>query len=127
MEPTIAATIIGMAGFDAYAQRNRRVLSKWLRLTLVFCCALVHGLGLATALIELGLDSGYRLQSLVGFNLGIELGQLGVAIGVAFIAIGIRWLRGDTGIKFAVRVSRVSAISIGAIWFMQRILYTVPV
>lgn len=47
----------------------------WL-VALVF--GLIHGMGFARALQDLGLPKGQELLALVGFNLGVELGQLGV-------------------------------------------------
>ena len=58
VESTIAATIVGMAAFDFRARRQGHPTSARLRLALVFTCALVHGLGLATAFTELGLGRG---------------------------------------------------------------------
>lgn len=43
---------------------------------------LVHGLGFASVLGELGLPEQHRLLSLVSFNLGVELGQLAVVAAV---------------------------------------------
>ncbi len=52
------------------------------RLLLVFLFGLLHGLGFATALLDLGLARRDFLTALVGFNCGVELGQLTV-IGIA--------------------------------------------
>ena len=46
----------------------------------MFGFALIHGLGLAGALGDLGLDLRHRLWSLAGFNAGVEAGQLAVAL-----------------------------------------------
>ncbi len=101
VEPAIAATIVGMAAFDFHARRNGRLPSPWLRLSLVFGCALIHGLGLASALTELGLDSQHQLPSLAGFNVGIELGQVAVALLAGCLVSAVRRLhrrrRVDTG------------------------------
>jgi hypothetical protein len=48
---------------------------RW-RLTFVF--GLVHGFGFAGALKDLGLDGAHLATSLLGFNLGVELGQLAI-------------------------------------------------
>lgn len=79
VEPAILATIVGMAAFELQARRLKRRPGNSLRLALVFACALIHGLGLGNSLLELGLDSRYRMLSLLGFNVGIELGQIAVA------------------------------------------------
>ncbi len=79
VEPAIAATIIGMLIFEAAHRRGAISPRVPVRLALVFACALIHGLGLASALHDIGLDTTHRLQSLAGFNLGIEAGQIAVA------------------------------------------------
>lgn len=72
VEPLIAASIIGMALLNLRphhaAMRTRFIL--------VFACGLLHGLGFASAMADMGLHGNYRLISLVSFNLGIELGQM---------------------------------------------------
>ena len=82
VEPAIAATLVGTVGFDVWARRRATSVSTWLRLALVFACALIHGLGLVAGLAELTQwPAGSRpmLLALVGFNAGIELVQIGVA------------------------------------------------
>jgi hypothetical protein len=100
VEPAIVATIVFMAVFDQLTrQRQRRAVAPW-RLTLVFGCALIHGLGLASALSDIGLDSGYRLPSLAGFNLGIELAQ--VAVVLSLMMLVNLWRSGVGGIGTAI-------------------------
>ena len=94
VEPAIAATIVGMALYDRQIRMRERsgvaVAQPGVRLALVFGCALIHGLGLAGALGDLGLDPRHRLWSLAGFNAGIEAGQLMVALVAAALLAGIR-------------------------------------
>ena len=90
VEPAIAATIIGMLIFEALQHQRARPARVTVRLGLVFFCALIHGLGLASALQDIGLDTTHRVQSLAGFNLGIEAGQIGVAIVAWTLLFGLR-------------------------------------
>ncbi len=90
VEPTIAATIVGMALFDRWSSARPQPLASAWRWLLVFGCALVHGLGLARALTLDGLGSSSRLLSLAGFNLGIEAAQLGVALALGAVMVGVR-------------------------------------
>jgi hypothetical protein len=129
VEPLIAATIVAMAAFDWRARRQRDASDSnpgghgsALRLALVFACALIHGLGLASTLAELGLDSSHRLLSLAGFNLGIELGQLAVAGTAAVVMGAIRQLRGGAALDSALRVASLAAMALGGAWFVQRIV-----
>ena len=45
------------------------------RMALVGACGLLHGLGFASSMADMGLHGSHRLASLAGFNLGIEIGQ----------------------------------------------------
>jgi len=90
VEPAIAVTILGMLTFEALQRRRARSTRIGVRLGLVFFCALIHGLGLASSLKDIGLDTTHRLQSLAGFNLGIEAGQIAVAMVVWTVLLGLR-------------------------------------
>ena len=61
-------------------------LKPW-RLALVFCFGLLHGLGFAGVLGELGMPDGQFLTALLSFNLGVELGQVSVVL-MAFVVLG---------------------------------------
>lgn len=122
VEPAIAATIVGMAAFDLIARHWPLTSTPWFRLALVYGCSLIHGLGLASALDDLGLNDEYLLTSLAGFNLGIESGQLLIALLVILLATGIRRLRGDAALMLAGRTASILAIGMGSIWFIQRVV-----
>ena len=57
------------------------------RVALVFAFGLLHGLGFAGALKDIGLPRSEFLAALVSFNVGVELGQLAV-IAAAFLLVG---------------------------------------
>jgi hypothetical protein len=61
-------------------------LKPW-RVALVFAFGLLHGMGFAGALQELGLPRSEFLTALITFNVGVEAGQLAV-IGAAFLLVG---------------------------------------
>lgn len=48
------------------------------RTLLAFSFGLIHGLGIASVLLEMELPTSQRLLSLVGFNVGVEAGQLAI-------------------------------------------------
>ena len=58
----------------------------WWRIGIVFVFGLLHGLGFASVLGDVGLAPGRFVASLIGFNIGVEIGQLAV-IAVAFLLI----------------------------------------
>ena len=121
-EPAIAVTIIGMALYDLTNRSRDRQPTPWIRLAAVFTCALIHGLGLASALGDLGLNNEYLVTSLAGFNLGIETGQLFIALALALLALAIRRLQGEAGLALASRSASILAIGMGSIWFVQRVV-----
>jgi hypothetical protein len=121
VEPAIAATIVGMAAFDAYARYRGHRPPRWLLFALVFGCALIHGLGLGAALSELGLDKLHQLPSLAGFNVGIEFAQILVALAMVLFSVGIEWWRGEAGLQLATRLVGVAAMAMGSVWLVQRL------
>jgi hypothetical protein len=125
VEPAIAATIVGIALFDRWSQRQKHPSLPILRLCLIFACALIHGLGFAGALTDLGLESNHRIYTLIGFNVGIEIAQLGVALLAAGVMFGVNRFIGASGVTATTRFASLAAIAVGSIWFVQRLI--VPV
>ncbi len=79
IEPLIAASIVYVAVENLFTTN----LSRW-RPFVIFGFGLLHGLGFASVLGEFGLPQGQFVSALIGFNIGVELGQLTV-IAVAFL------------------------------------------
>ena len=73
VEPLIAASIAFIALENLFVTS----VTRW-RLLVVFVFGLLHGLGFAGAMAGLGLSGEHLAASLVGFNVGVELGQLAV-------------------------------------------------
>jgi hypothetical protein len=120
VEPAIAATIVGMAAFDLWQRHRARWATPALQMGLVFACALVHGLGFASALGQLGLSGGALAWSLAGFNLGIEVAQVAVAALVAAgMALLARWVGPASAGRAAVAASLLG-IALGCAWFAER-------
>lgn len=84
VEAAIAASVLLAALNNIWPVVTRRV---WL---VGFGFGLVHGFGFAGALSELGLPTGARLASLVGFNLGVEIGQMAVVAVVLPVLLLVR-------------------------------------
>jgi hypothetical protein len=120
VEPAIAATIVGMALFDRWSAQRSLTNAVAIRLSLVFVCALIHGIGLAGALSDLGVNGIGKVMSLAGFNAGIELGQLAVALTAALVMHGIRQVSGPTGLAKTTRLGSYMAMALGSFWFLQR-------
>jgi len=82
IEPLIAVSIVYVALENIFSPKL-----KPSRIGIVFLFGLVHGMGFAGALGQLGLPQQSYLLSLVLFNLGVELGQLTIIL-TAFFLLG---------------------------------------
>ncbi len=115
VEPLIAASIVYVAVENILTDR----LQRW-RPLVVFSFGLLHGLGFAGVLTEIGLSSTHFVTGLIAFNVGVELGQLAV-IGLCFLAVGL-WFRSKSWYRKVVTVPASLVIAmIGAFWFIERV------
>ena len=121
VEPAIAATIVGLALYDRWAASRKARPPVSLRLGLVFGSSLIHGLGLGGALLSLGLDPARQGLSMLGFNAGIELAQVGVALLALGVLAALRGLFGARGPQWASGLATVTAVVVGGLWFVQRV------
>lgn len=114
VEPLIALSIVFVAVENIFTTE----MKAW-RPVVVFGFGLVHGLGFAGALKQAGLAHGDFLTGLVGFNAGVELGQLSV-VALAFMAVG--WYRSNPRYRATVVIPASAAIAaIAFFWTIQRI------
>ena len=111
-----------MVAFDFWGRWRALPMRPGLRLGLVFCCALIHGLGLAGGLADLGVNSSNLGWSLAGFNIGIELGQIAVALTAALVLRGVRQVSGPNGLTTTTRSASYASMALGSFWFFQRAL-----
>jgi hypothetical protein len=115
VEPLIAASIVFVAVENLITDK----LTPW-RTYVVFCFGLIHGLGFAGVLHEIGLAKSDFINGLIAFNVGVEFGQLAVILG-AFLAVGC-WFRNR--IWYRARVVRPASVIIaliGVFWMVERI------
>jgi hypothetical protein len=117
VEPLIAMSIVYVALENVFSPRL-----KASRVGVVFLFGLVHGLGFAGALGQLGLPPSSYLLSLVMFNLGVELGQLTIILAAWFL-VG-KWF----GTKPYYRRRIVLPLSliiagVAMFWTIQRIFF----
>ena len=91
------------------------------RARIAFAFGLLHGFGFASVLADMGLPQGARLMSLLGFNLGIETGQLAIVCTVMPILYG---LRSGGFYRRAVMPWGSGAIALMAlVWLVQRAIF----
>lgn len=113
VEPLIALSIAYVAVENLVTEK----LKPW-RVWVVFGFGLLHGLGFAGVLAELGLPRQELATALVAFNAGVELGQLAVIL-AAFAAVG--WLRDRSWYHRRLVVPCSLAIALtGLYWAVQR-------
>ena len=114
VEPLIALSI----AFVAFENILTNKLHSW-RPFVIFGFGLLHGLGFASVLGEFGLPEANFIPALIGFNVGVELGQLTVILG-AFLAVGFwfgrkEWYRNAISIPASLIIGAV-----GMYWFVER-------
>ncbi len=116
VEPLIAASIV----FVAVENILRPQLGIW-RTAVVFFFGLLHGLGFASVLGELGGAQSHFLARLIGFNIGVEIGQIAVIAG-AFLAVGL-WFGAKPWYRQAIAIpASVVIVAIGVYWFVERVI-----
>lgn len=116
VEPLIALSI----AYVALENLRYHTLTKF-RIVIVFIFGLLHGMGFAGVLEEIGLNPTAFITSLISFNVGVELGQLAVIAGM-YLIFG-SWL-GKTPYWekwFRMPLSILIAM-IGIYWFVERTL-----
>ena len=121
VEPVIAATIALVALENVFFKD----LSGW-RPLVVFAFGLVHGLGFAGFFGELGLPPNQFWSALLGFNVGVELGQLSIVVLAALLLQKLRTRRAARADgegeyrRYIVRPASLLIAATGAWWAIER-------
>ena len=89
------------------------------RLLVIFILGLIHGLGFASALSDLELNPTALIAGLVGFNVGVEFGQLAVLL-IAWV-ITLPFTQATEYRRFIVIPTSICITIIGAYWVIERI------
>jgi hypothetical protein len=113
VESAIAASVILAAVNNIYPLfRGRRPVAA-------FVFGLIHGFGFASVLIDLGLPKGSLLASLLGFNLGVEIGQLCIVALFLPLAFVLR----ETWFYRRLLVTSGSALIalVAVVWLVERV------
>lgn len=116
VEICIALSVLLLA---VEATRTRATLTRRYPWLIAFCFGLLHGFGFASALSEVGLPKGRALIALLGFNIGVELGQLAV-VGVA--VLGAWGLAARPRVRAGVGWAATSVLGVcSVLWLLQRV------
>ncbi|MFY0693038.1 MAG: HupE/UreJ family protein [Paracoccaceae bacterium] len=114
VEPLIAASIVYVAVENIFFRR----ITPW-RPVVIFLFGLLHGLGFASVLGEFGLAPGRFIAGLIGFNVGVEVGQLAVIL-AAFLLVGF-WFGRKPWYRAAIAIPGSVVIAlIGGYWAIER-------
>ena len=114
VEPAIAATLVAVG-----VENVLRPELGW-RWILAGAFGLVHGMGFAGALLERDLPSDQLAAPLLGFNVGVELGQLAV-VGVVYVGL-VRWARLRSWYRKGVVVPVSIGVALaGLVWTVERL------
>ena len=112
VESVIAASVV------LAAANNLKPLVEHRRWMVAFAFGLIHGFGFASVLAELGLPQETLVLSLLGFNAGVEVGQLAIVAGFLPLAYALR------NTPFYRRVvfvgGSLATLTIALIWFIER-------
>lgn len=117
-----AVTLAGLAVFSlSYFNLVTRTERPWrLRWTVAFLFGLIHGFGFASVLIEAELPGGRLAQALMGFNLGVELGQIAIIVLIwPLTLLATRALSPRTRV-WALELTSTAVLALGVFWFVAR-------
>ena len=116
VEPGIALSIMFIALENIFKPKLNAF-----RLAVVFFFGLIHGLGFASGLKELNMPKHEFIMALLGFNFGVDFGQLFVIL-IAFLIVG--WFRNRTWYFQRIAVPASCAIAMmGAFWAVERVCF----
>ncbi len=120
VEAVIALSIVLVAVEIVRAESGRPGLAARAPWVVGFVFGLLHGLGFAGALAEVGLPEGRIPFALACFNVGVELGQLGFVVAV----LGLLAVLRRTGLAWPAWSRRVPVYAIGGLasfWTLERV------
>jgi hydrogenase/urease accessory protein HupE len=119
VEPAIAASIF-YVGVENLLRKGAEPKGRW---ALTFAFGLIHGFGFASVLRELGIGSnGHSLaMPLFTFNLGVEIGQVSIALIVLPIVWQLR--KNPRFVRRGVPILSALVAAAGLYWFLERTLF----
>jgi len=122
IEPLIALSI-GYVAFENIIQRQSKFHSRsnTIRYAVIFFFGLIHGLGFAFVLEDIGLPTGQLILSLLSFNIGVEIAQIGLVV-LAYLLMFYPskqlWYRKAIQIPCSLVIGLI-----GIYWFFERVFF----
>ncbi|NNE83835.1 MAG: HupE/UreJ family protein [Alphaproteobacteria bacterium] len=114
VESVIAASVVIAALNNIYPLVTRRL---WI---VAFAFGLVHGFGFASVLADLGLPQGALVLALLGFNIGVEIGQL--AIVAAFLPLAYLLRAWQFYPRGGLQLGSALVVAVASVWLLERAL-----
>ncbi|MDB0054393.1 HupE/UreJ family protein, partial [Candidatus Pelagibacter sp.] len=115
VEPIIALSICFVAVENLFTERLMKI-----RPYVIFFFGLLHGLGFAGILNEIGVADRSFIVSLISFNIGVELGQIAVII-LSYIFIALAFQKKKWYRNLVTRPLSIIIALVGFYWFIQRL------
>ena len=117
VEPLIALSIL----FASIENIVHQKINAW-RVVIIFLFGLIHGMGFASALKEIGIPQEHFITALLFFNLGVEAGQVTIIL-CAYFFIAI-WFKNKSWYRSRIVYPISSGIACVALyWTIERILF----
>jgi hydrogenase/urease accessory protein HupE len=117
VEPIIALSICFIAIENLFTENIRRT-----RPYIIFIFGLLHGLGFAGVLNEIGISTNLFVVNLISFNVGVELGQISVLI-FSYVLIALSFQKKSWYRNRVTKPISIIVASIGFYWFIQRLFF----
>jgi hypothetical protein len=117
-----AHTYLGLALFSAcylLLAKDRQQAAR-LRPVLTVLFGLIHGFGFASVLIDIGLPTQRLAVALLGFNAGVEIGQLAIVFSLWLGASLLLRLRPATDARLGFDLASAGLCALGTYWFLVR-------
>ena len=116
VEPIIALSIVYI-GLENIFQKY---IKEYLRYVVILFFGLLHGLGFALVLSDIGYRSSDLFTNLLSFNLGIEVAQISIVL-VLYLLVALNFAKNKNYRIFFQVPSSILISSIGLYWFFERI------
>lgn len=120
IEPVIAFTIVLAAGVHLLGWRPALSVEA----AAVFSLGLFHGLGFASSMADLFKEQRFPLSSVLGFNVGVEAGQVAIAGMLALLLAALSKTQQPwRDPRLLSRAFSMVAIVVGTYWFIERVWF----
>lgn len=110
VETAIAISVVAAAVNNLV----RAIDARW---AVAFALGLLHGFGFSSVLVDLGLPSNQLISSLLGFNVGVELGQLAIVVGLLPI---LYWIRHTLAYRALLYAGSALTAVLATMWTFER-------